>query len=171
MERRSAEAAGEEPSRPETVSDQRMTPDLLFAIASRAVLPGWLLLVFLPRWRWTARLISGVLIPALLGGLYLVILMRSYGGSAGGFGTLAEVRTLFENPWLLLMGWVHYLAFDLFIGSWEVRDAQRIGLHHLLVVPCLGLTLMFGPVGLLLYLLLRALVKRKIWLDDERSAA
>jgi hypothetical protein len=148
-----------------------MTPDLLFDIASRAVLPGWLLLAFLPHWRWSARLISGVLIPALLGGLYLVLLVRSYGTSGGGFGSLAEVRTLFQDPWLLLVGWVHYLAFDLFIGAWEVRDAQRIGLHHLLVVPCLGLTLMFGPVGLLLYLVLRASVKKRIWLDDERAPA
>jgi hypothetical protein len=62
------------------------------------------------------------------------------------------VRALFENPWLLLAGWTHYLAFDLFIGGWEVRDAQRRGIPHLLVVPALVLTFLFGPAGLLLYL-------------------
>jgi hypothetical protein len=148
-----------------------MTPELLFTIATRAALPGWLLLVFLPRWRWSARLVSSVLIPALLGGLYLVLIVRSFGSGDGGFGSLAEVAALFENPWALLAGWVHYLAFDLFIGAWEVRDAQRIGLHHLLVVPCLALTLMLGPVGLLLYLVLRAAVKKRIWVEEEEKQA
>ena len=111
---------------------------------------------------------------ALLGGVYLVLIVRSFGdGGGGGFGSLAEVRTLFENPWALLAGWIHYLAFDLFIGAWEVRDAQRNGLHHLLVVPCLVLTFMLGPVGLLLYLVLRGAITRRVWLGKgarpERS--
>jgi hypothetical protein len=147
-----------------------MTPDFLFDLATRAALPGWLLLVFLPRWRWSARLVSSVLIPALLGCVYLVLIVRSFGSSGGGFGSLAEVRILFESPWALLAGWIHYLAFDLFIGAWEVRDAQRVGLHHLLVVPCLGLTLMFGPVGLLLYFVLRGVVRKRIWLDEGTEA-
>jgi len=147
-----------------------MTPDLLFSVATRAVLPGWLLLALLPRWRWSARLVSSVLIPALLASVYLVLIARSFGSSDGGFGTLAEVQALFANRWVLVAGWIHYLAFDLFIGAWEVRDAQRIGLHHLLVVPCLGLTLMFGPVGLLLYLVLRALIKKRIWIDEAATS-
>jgi hypothetical protein len=57
-----------------------------------------------------------------------------------------------------LAGWIHYLAFDLFVGAWEVRDAQRQGIHHLLVIPCLLATLMAGPAGLALYWLLRVLV-------------
>jgi hypothetical protein len=62
---------------------------------------------------------------------------------------------LFQNKWLLLAGWIHYLAFDLFIGSWQVRDAAKQGISHWLVIPCLALTFMFGPIGLLLYFLLR----------------
>jgi hypothetical protein len=65
------------------------------------------------------------------------------------------VAALFENHWLLLAGWVHYLAFDLFIGSWEVRDAAKNGIAHWMVIPCLVLTFLFGPIGLLLYFLLR----------------
>jgi hypothetical protein len=79
---------------------------------------------------------------------------------------LADVRALFSNDFLLLAGWIHYLAFDLFIGSWEVRDARRLGIHHLTVVPCLVLTFMLGPVGLLLYLALRAGWKQQ-WLLDN----
>ena len=65
------------------------------------------------------------------------------------------MSTLFGQPWLLLAGWVHYLAFDLFVGSWEVRDARERGIPHLAVVPCLALTFMFGPAGWLAYAGLR----------------
>jgi ABA DEFICIENT 4-like len=81
-------------------------------------------------------------------------------GSAGNFQTLAGVGALFDNRWLLLAGWVHYLAFDLFIGAWQVRDARVYGISHLLVIPCLILTFLFGPVGLLLYFLIRAAYRR-----------
>ena len=59
--------------------------------------------------------------------------------------------TLFSNPWALLAGWIHYLAFDLLIGTWETRDAREHGVPHLLLVPCLVLTFLFGPAGWLLY--------------------
>ncbi len=148
-----------------------MTPEQLFAISTRAVLPGWLLLVFLPRWRWTARLVGGVVLPGLLGLLYLWLIVAHWGESDGGFDSLAGVAALFESPWLLLAGWVHYLAFDLFVGAWEVRDAQRLGIHHLLVVPCLLLTFLFGPVGLLAYLGLRLARRRLAAIDEGEDLA
>lgn len=143
-----------------------MTTEALFSAASTAVLPGWLLLLLAPRFRWTARLVAPVLIPALLGMLYLYLIVTRFPGADGGFGSLAEVRRLFADEALLLAGWVHYLAFDLFVGSWEVRDAQRLGLPHLLVAPCLILTFLFGPVGLLLYLGLRGALRRQLTLDE-----
>ena len=85
-----------------------------------------------------------------------MIIATRFAGSAGGFASLAAVATLFSNPWLLLAGWTHYLAFDLFVGSWEVRDARERGIPHLCVLPCLALTFLFGPAGWLLYLALRA---------------
>ena len=84
----------------------------------------------------------------------------------GDFNSLAGVRGLFQSDRLLLAGWIHYLAFDLFIGSWEVRDARRLGIPHLLVVPCLLCTLMAGPVGLALYFAVRGAARRTVWIDD-----
>jgi hypothetical protein len=144
-----------------------MTPEALFSLASTAVLPGWLLLVLVPRWRWTARLVTGVVLPALLGVLYAAVIAIHWGGAEGGFSSLAEVKRLFESPWLLLAGWVHYLAFDLFVGAWEVRDAARLGLPHLLVIPCLLLTFLFGPIGLLLYLALRAALRKRVLIEGD----
>ena len=138
-----------------------MGAESLFGWCGRLVLPGWLLLVVLPRWRGT-QWIAGLTIPVLLGAVYLGLILGHFPGAEGGFGSLAEVARLFQSEWLLLAGWVHYLAFDLFIGGWEVRDARRLGIHHLLVVPCLALTFMFGPVGLLLYFGLRAALRRRL---------
>jgi hypothetical protein len=144
-----------------------MSPEQLFSLCGMLVLPGWLLLVFLPRWKWTARLVCPVVIPLILACVYLWLVATTFGRTPGGFGSLAEVSQLFQNPRALLAGWIHYLAFDLFIGSWEVRDAQRVGLHHLLIVPCLVLTFLFGPVGLLLYFVLRASICRKLLVEGE----
>jgi len=143
-----------------------MSPDVIFSICNTAVLPGWLLLAILPRWKWTARLITSVIIPALLGLVYLYLVITQFGRTEGGFGSLSQVQQLFQNPAMLLAGWIHYLAFDLFIGSWEVRDAQRLSLDHLLVIPCLALTFLFGPVGLLLYFLIRLAAKKQTLVEN-----
>lgn len=146
-----------------------MTAESWFSLASASVLPGWALLVLLPRWR-PGLWIAGLALPAALSVLYATLFALHFGGSEGGFGSLREVATLFGDPWLLLVGWVHYLAFDLFVGAWEVRDAQRSALPHLAIVPVLILTFLAGPVGLLCYLLLRGLWKKR-WQIDETSAA
>jgi hypothetical protein len=147
-----------------------VNPDLLFKLANNAALIGWISLVFLPRWRWSARLIAPVLVPALLAALYSLLVVTQFRHSSGGFASLASVALLFQNRAVLLAGWVHYLAFDLFVGSWEVRDAQRIGVAHYLTVPCLLLTFLFGPAGWLLYILIRSGAIRTIGIDNDRSS-
>jgi hypothetical protein len=144
-------------------------PEALFSLASTAVLPGWLLLAFLPRWRHTARLVCAVVIPGLLAVLYAAVIAARWGGAEGGFSSLADVQKLFADPWLLLAGWVHYLVFDLFVGAWEVRDAQRLRIPHLLVLPCLVLTFLFGPVGLLVYGIVRAVRTRRVLVDEAAA--
>ena len=131
-----------------------MTAEQLFSILNLMTVAAWLPLVFLPRARWSLTIVP-VLMPVLLAVIYVVLVAATMVGSEGGFSSLAGVRTLFDNPWVLLAGWTHYLAFDLFIGGWEVRDAQRRGIPHLLIVPALVLTFLLGPAGLLLYLAIR----------------
>jgi Domain of unknown function (DUF4281) len=132
-----------------------MSAEQVFAIANATALVGWILLAALPRWRWIADVLCARIVPALFAVLYVLLIAANLMRSEGGFSTLADVALLFSNPWLLLAGWVHYLAFDLFVGSWEVRDARERGVRHWLVVPCLALTFLFGPAGWLLYMGLR----------------
>lgn len=136
-----------------------MSPTQIFAVANFVALCGWLLLIALPGKTSVTHLISGVVIPAVFAVVYTVMIAIHFGGSEGGFSSLPDVARLFSNPWLLLAGWLHYLAFDLLIGSWEVRDARERGIPHLLVVPCLILTFLFGPAGWLLYLGIRTQVR------------
>jgi len=106
-------------------------------------------------------------IPLAISVVYLVLIAQHFGCSEGGFGSLSDVAQLFSNPALLLAGWVHYLAFDLFIGARESRDALRHGIPHLLVVPCLLLTFMLGPIGLLIYWGLRTWRTQGVHLTPE----
>lgn len=128
-----------------------MTPNQVFSIANGLALGAWLLLIVLPRQRWVTGVLAPAAMPSVFAAIYVAILVTQWKGSAGGFSSLSAVDTLFSQPWLLLAGWVHYLAFDLIVGSWEVRDARERGIPHLAVVPCLALTFMFGPAGWLAY--------------------
>jgi hypothetical protein len=138
-----------------------MTPSQLFGVMNAVVLPAWLMLIFLPRFKWT-RIVAAYAVPAGLAIVYLALLLIEPWPAGSGFATIEQVERLFSNPWLLLAGWVHYLAFDLFVGAWEVRDATRLHIPHVLVVPCLILTFLIGPVGLALYFIVRIAVVRKL---------
>ena len=132
-----------------------MAPEQVFQIVNLLAVAGWLLLAVLSGRTWVSTAIGAGVIP-VLATVYAGLIAFNWGGADGGFGSLAEVAQLFANPWLLLAGWTHYLAFDLFVGSWEVRDARERGISHWLVLPCLLLTFLFGPAGWLLYLALRS---------------
>ena len=92
----------------------------------------------------------------MIGVIYTGLVLAFWTRGDGGFGSLDEVARLFETRELLLAGWLHYLAFDLFVGAWEVRRARAAAIPFPLVVPCLALTFLFGPAGLLAFLMLLA---------------
>lgn len=127
-----------------------MTPDRLFALVNAAALISWCLLAVFPGTPVVRRLIAARLVPALLALVYVTLVVSQW-GSPGGFSSLGQVARLFTNPWMLLAGWVHYLAFDLLIGASLLEDAQARGVRYVFVVPCLALTFLFGPAGWLLY--------------------
>ncbi|QIX60508.1 DUF4281 domain-containing protein [Hymenobacter sp. BT18] len=135
-----------------------LTPETLFSVANTAVLPAWLLLLLAPQWAVTRRLVRSGLWPLLLAALYAALLIGHYLGAQateGSFSTLGGVAALFQDPWALTAGWVHYLCFDLCVGIWEVQDAEQRQLPWYVRVPCLLLTFLVGPIGFLLYAILR----------------
>ena len=139
-----------------------MNPEALFKLVNPLAMAGWLVLIFFGRRQWAARLVTGLAIPLLLAIIYSALILAHLGESNGNFNTFDGVAALFQNRWLLLAGWIHYLAFDLFVGSWEVRDAEAYRIPHLAVIPCLILTFLFGPVGLLAYCGLRFALRKAV---------
>jgi Domain of unknown function (DUF4281) len=139
-----------------------MSAEYIFSIANITNLAGWLVLITMGRRRWVHEVLTGRILPLLLSSLYAVVFVTHWGEAKGGFSSLAGVQALFANEWLLLAGWIHYLAFDLFVGSWEMRDAQQHRIPQWAMIPCLILTSLVGPLGLLSYTLVRTLALRKL---------
>lgn len=133
-----------------------MTPEDLFGLASAAVLPGWAILILAPR-RWPLlNAVPALVLPGALSLLYAGVVLTHFANATaagGGFGSLAEVAILFSDDWALLAGWVHYLAFDLFIGAWAAARMDRNGLDRLVQAAILVCIFLFGPLGLVLVLL------------------
>jgi hypothetical protein len=141
-----------------------LNPAAIFSLAGVLAGAGWLGLMvalFVRSARpvvWTG---AQLVIQGILAAAYVLLLWQ--GRSAfdqGGFGSIEQVRTLFANDSALVAGWLHYLAFDLFVGAWIVRDGVSRGVAPLLILPCLPLTFLFGPSGLLLYLVVRLIFRK-----------
>lgn len=144
-----------------------INPDLAFSAINLLVFPAWALLIFAPHWRWTDRLVHAALWPLVFGALYLIwvssAIFFEQGDENANFSTIEGVRAIFASDIGVLVGWIHYLVFDLFVGAWIARDGRRRGVPHLPLIPCLLLAFMFGPVGLLLYLIMRKLMGKGGW--------
>ncbi|WP_265570457.1 ABA4-like family protein [Sphingomicrobium nitratireducens] len=131
----------------------------LFTIANTAVLLPWAALIFMPRGPKTHALIFylGIGLLSLTYAVSLVSLLVANGGlgEGGGFGSVEEVRTLFMSDAGVTIGWIHYLAFDLFVGQWIAKDADHKMVSRWVQGPILFLTLMAGPLGLFVWMLVR----------------
>lgn len=127
-------------------------PQKLFWIASNLALAGWLVLaagILMNRPMLRDR-IAGLAIPLLLSLGYTLLVVIFWWKAEGGFGSLADVQRLFTSPWVALAGWVHYLAYDLFIGAAMARRVMEAKLSRLFLLPILPLAFLFGPIGFLL---------------------
>lgn len=132
-----------------------MKPETIFQICNSIAPVGWFLLIVAPRWKWTSGIVLSGIFPLLLALVYLFLIAFHFGEGEGDFSSLDGVTKLFENPFALVAGWVHYLAFDLLVGCWILANSQKHNIHHLLIIPCLLLTFLFGPIGFLIYFIVR----------------
>lgn len=127
--------------------------ETVFQVANLLAIAGWAILILAPR-RWkAAQLLPAYVLPAVLGAAYFMLAAVYFAGAEGGYSTLAAVGRLFESEPIRLAGWLHYLAFDLFIGAWIARRADERGLSRVIQAPILAATFLFGPVGLLVFML------------------
>ena len=138
-----------------------VSQELIFTLANAWVLPGWLLLLFAPSWRFTGRIVY-YLIIVLLAATYAWLLLSDIGSFDPEAGSnLANISKAFGDPRVALIGWIHYLAFDMLAGLVIALDARRVGVNRFLMAIPLFLTLMTGPFGLFIYTGIRIANTRK----------
>ncbi|MBS7790369.1 DUF4281 domain-containing protein [Roseococcus sp. SDR] len=136
-----------------------MTPETLFTLANTLALAGWVALLLFPHRRGVNWALCGLALPVTFALAYGVVLTFAMPSAEGGFSSLAGVAALFASPWVLLAGWLHYLAFDLFLGAWMARRATAEGLPRWVLWLALPPTFLLGPLGLLIFLGLRRVVR------------
>ncbi len=137
-----------------------MSLDTMFMLANAIGLVGWLALLFAPLNRSTLVEVARIAGVALC--IFYVVTFAKAGSPQVPIDySLTGIAAFFGIPGYLLAGWIHYLAFDLWIGSWEAEEAGRTGMAHALLLPCLLFTYLLGPVGLLLFLVVRAMGRRQ----------
>jgi len=134
----------------------------IFKITNYTALLGWGILIILPSWQLGQSLVIGIIVTLLcIVYCYLVFLGKKHDDPSvkyrENFKSLKGVINLFKSPRVVLAGWIHYLAFDLMVGIYILNDAVQYNISHWMLIPCLLLSLMFGPAGLLLYFLIRFL--------------
>src|SRR5688500_313983 len=136
-----------------------LDPQLAFSLTGPLVMAGWaglLLSLFVKPARPVAWPIAQIAVPAILAVAYILLIRTGFEeAQGGGYGSIGEIRALFASDSALVAGWLHYLAFDLFVGAWIVREGLERKLPPLLILLCLPLTFLFGPAGLLLFFVLR----------------
>lgn len=133
-----------------------MTAAEVFSLVNLIAMPMWILMIMLPKWRLTRFLVDYKLIPLVLSLVYAwYIALTIQSGPAMDFGSLEAVMNLFTAENALLAGWVHYLAFDLLVGMWMIEQNKTLGIHPLIMAPCLIGTFMLGPVGFLVFMAVR----------------
>lgn len=130
-----------------------MILDSLFKLINAFVLVPWALMIFLPKWKYTILMVRGIIVPIILAVVYLMLVVSNDTGEFLDLTSLDQISDQFSNDQIMLAGWTHYLVFDLFIGSWLLLEMIRLEWSRILVVFCLLLTFMLGPIGLLAFCL------------------
>ena len=141
-----------------------MSPDSVFQTCSTIAMVGWIVLFIIsPFWSSFDRFLIGIIIT-LFAIVYAWLIFQVFTPEDfEKFSSLNGVMELFTDKTAVTAGWIHYLAIDLLTGIWIKKNAQKYNIHHLIVLPCLLVTFMLAPIGLLLYLLVRS-IKTKQYL-------
>ncbi|MCU0395322.1 MAG: ABA4-like family protein [Chitinophagaceae bacterium] len=132
----------------------------IFKIANALALLSWIYLAIFPFRPATSRIIMGTVVMLLCSAYAFLVFQSIQPADWQQFNSLAGIQSLLSSPGAALVGWLHYLAFDLMVGLFIAANAAKHGIRHWTILPCFFFTFMLGPVGLLLYLLVRWAVTR-----------
>jgi hypothetical protein len=148
-----------------TIRDVEAPVNAVFSLSSVAVVPLWFLMIVLPTWRGTRRIVAEPWAYAPLAVVYAALVLPRFGEIAAVVVLRPSAETLgalLATPAGATIAWVHFLAFDVFVGRWAYLDSRERGVHPLVMAPILLLTFLFGPMGLLSYLVARTVKQRRV---------
>jgi len=144
-----------------------MTPDTIFQVCNTIAMIGWLLLIIVSAFSTGIdKFLTGVVITLFCLVYSWLILSAFSPADLKSFGSLEGVMRLFQDKTMVTAGWIHYLAFDLLVGIWIKKNSLKYRINHWIIVPCLVLTFMLGPIGLLLYLLVRTIRTKRYFAEN-----
>ncbi|MCU0404230.1 MAG: ABA4-like family protein [Chitinophagaceae bacterium] len=143
-----------------------MSPETIFSVTNALALFSWIFLLLFPFRPLTNKVLIGVPVTLLAIAYAWLVFQSLSPGDFEKFQTLEGITSLFSVPGAVLVGWIHYLAFDLMAGLFIANNAAKHGIRHIVIVPCLIFTFMLGPVGLLLYLIIRWSLTKQ-WFADN----
>ena len=148
------------------------TIETLYMWINLGVLPFWFILIVFPQSHLSRIFVTSIFPFFILSGVYVFILYKSYligydfDGNFSLYLGLSELSRLFEDHLYIMIFWTHFIAINLFIGGWIVKDSQRLVINKILIILPLIFTYLIGPLGLLLYWLIRIFYAKNINLYD-----
>jgi hypothetical protein len=143
-------------------------PQHFFQITNTVALLAWIALILLPGRRLVSHLLCATVIPGLLAACYAAVIgwkLASNGPPPGDVMTIDGLRAVFADDWVFAAAWAHYLVFDMVVGAWIARDAVRLGIPWPFRTLSLVLTFLAGPIGFLIHLVTRFLLRRAVDID------
>ena len=149
-----------------------LTFENIYLWANFGVLPFWLMLIFIPNSRATQIFVNSVILPLILGTTYVYMIYQTVLLEEPIFDvfklylSLDNLYTIFATESFLLIFWLHFLALNLFLGSWVSRDGVKYGMPRGLISIPLILIYFTGPVGLVMYWIIRIFYAKKLGFHD-----
>ncbi len=148
------------------------TIEILYFWVNLGVLPFWLILIFFPTSNINKFFVTSILPILLLSGAYIFALYKSYLNTYDFISnfelylSISNLSNLFSNNLFLILFWIHFVSINLFIGGWMVRDSQKLLINKILVSFPLIITYLIGPLGVLIYWLIRIFYAKSMSLYD-----
>jgi len=141
--------------------------EIIFNIYNTGILIFWLFLLVFPKSKTTQKITNYPWIPLVIAFGYIFFLSTSEGAFSADFSSLSGLTEMFQNanPRGVAAGWVHYLAFDFWVGCWMLKNSQDKGIKHFWMILPMLFTFIMGPVGILLYTLV-LLSQKKLFTKD-----
>ena len=148
------------------------TIETLYMWINLGVLPFWFILIVFPQSHLSRVFVTSIFPFFILSGVYIFILYKSYligydfDGNFTLYLGLSELSRLFEDHLYIMIFWTHFIAINLFIGGWIVKDSQKFSINKILLSLPLILTYLIGPLGLFLYWIIRIFYAKRISLYE-----